>query len=366
MAEFIKGLDLCRGFFFDAAKPIFDRHFPSLTYSAGLIGYGSDVLGYDDEVSRDHMWGPRFYLFLDKADISRKDEIFDALAQELPYEYKGYSVNFTEPDTNDNGVQHPQMISSGRVNPLIFVQTFDDFLEEQLGTSDLDRLTALDWLVFSEHRLLSLTAGELFHDGLRLSERLEPICFYPEDVRRYLIASNWDIISSEQAFVKRCADVGDNIGSVIVGARIAERLMRLCFLYKKQYAPYSKWFGTAFSRLGVDGALKEALQRALHAQDICEREEQLVRAQTLVAALHNESGITAPVDYEIESYYGRDIKVIFADKFAEAAAETLTGTALENVPLIGSFSAVGGLSNVSDEKEYYPQIKTLYGAIQHE
>lgn len=28
--------------------------------------------------------------------------------------------------------------------------------------------------------------------------------------------------------------------------------MRLCFLYKSTYAPYSKWFGTAFSRL--DGA----------------------------------------------------------------------------------------------------------------
>ena len=60
----MKGLDLCRGFFFETMKPIMDQYFPGLTYSAGLIGYGSDVLGYDDAVSRDHMWGPRFYLFL--------------------------------------------------------------------------------------------------------------------------------------------------------------------------------------------------------------------------------------------------------------------------------------------------------------
>ena len=366
MAEFIKGLDLCRGFFFDAAKPVLDEHFPSLTYSAGLIGYGSDVLGYDDEVSRDHMWGPRFYLFLELADIGRKDEIFDALARELPYEYKGYSVNFSIPDPNDNGVQHPQFISSGRVNPLIFVQTFDEFLEEQLGTNDIEHLTATDWLVFSEHRLLSLTAGELFHDGLGLKKRLEPIRYYPEDVRRYRIAANWDIIASEQAFVKRCADVGDDIGSVIVAARIAERLMRLCFLYKKRYAPYSKWFGTAFAHLDVSDDLRKALHRVLHAQSIEEREKQLVRAQALVAALHNGSGITAPVEYEIESYYGRNIKVIFADRFAEAVTETLAGTALENVPLIGAFSAVGGLSNVSDDKAYYPQIKSIYGVTQHE
>ncbi len=360
MAEFMKGLDLCRGFFLDAAKPILDKHFPELRYSAGLIGYGSDVLGYDDAVSRDHMWGPRFYFFLDPADIGRKEEVFDAFSRELPYEYKGYSVNFSVPDPNDNGVQHPQFITSGRVNPLIFIRTFDDFLEDELGTRDFEHLSAADWLTFSEHRLLSLTAGEWFHDGLNLAGRLDTIRFYPEDVRRYRIAANWDIIASEQAFVRRCADVGDDLGSVIAAARIAERLMRLCFLYRRQYAPYSKWFGTAFARLDVPQELKDALYGALHAGDIAEREGQLVRAQALTAALHNESGITAPVEYEVESYYGRDIKVIFADKFAEAVLDTLEGTALADIPLIDTFSSLGGISNVSDDKENYQKLKVVY------
>ena len=47
MAAFIKGKELCRGFFEQVAKPILDRGFPGLEYSAGLLGYGSDVLaGY--------------------------------------------------------------------------------------------------------------------------------------------------------------------------------------------------------------------------------------------------------------------------------------------------------------------------------
>lgn len=363
MAEFIKGLDLCREFFFEAAKPILDRNFPELKYSAGLIGYGSDVLGYDDEVSRDHMWGPRFYFFPAPAEIGRKEEIADAFARELPYEYKGYSVNFSTPDPNDNGVQHPELITSGPVNPLIFTQTFDEFLEDELGTSAPDLLTPADWLTISEHRLLSLTAGELFHDGLNLAGRLDAIRYYPEEVRRYRIAANWDIIASEQAFVRRCSDVGDDIGSVIVAARIAERLMRLCFLYAKQYAPYSKWFGTAFARLPVPQELKDALHAALHAPDIRERENELVRAQALTAALHNESGITAPVDFEIETYYGRAIKVIFADKFAEAVLETLTGTALADVPLLDTLSSSAGLSNVTDDKRNYPRIRELYRSV---
>ena len=360
MADCIKGLDLCRGFFFEAAQPILQKHFPHLSYSAGLIGYGSDVLGYDDEVSRDHMWGPRFYLFLTGSDLHRKGEIFDALSRELPYTYRGFSVNFTAPDPNDNGVQHPKLISTGNVNPLIFIQTFEEFLEEQLGTQDVENLSDLDFLTISEHRLLSLVSGSLFIDGLSLAQKLEAIRFYPDGVKRYLIASHWDIIASEQAFVRRSADVGDDIGSVIIAARIAERLMRLCFLYKEQYAPYSKWFGTAFRLLDVDNRIKDAINDTLHAADIHIRERRLVEAQALVAQLHNQSGVTTPVDFHIQSYYGRDIQVIFADNFAEATAETLTGTAFEKFPLIGSFSAMGGLSNVSDEKTYYGQLKRVY------
>ena len=48
MAEFAKGMDLCRGFYRDCVRGILGDCFPGLAYSAGLIGYGSDVLGYDD------------------------------------------------------------------------------------------------------------------------------------------------------------------------------------------------------------------------------------------------------------------------------------------------------------------------------
>lgn len=122
MAEFIKGLELSENFFLEIAKPILDSHYPDLKYSAGLMGYGSDVLGYDDEVSTDHMWGPRFYLFLKPEDVSKRQRIMDTFSETLPYSYKGYSVNFSEPDPNDNGVRHAKLIDSGKVNPLIFIQ----------------------------------------------------------------------------------------------------------------------------------------------------------------------------------------------------------------------------------------------------
>lgn len=360
MSQFIRGMKLCENFFNDYAKTIMEDNFPNLKYSAGLIGYGSDVLGYDDVVSTDHMWGPRFYLFLSKEDITKKDEIFNVLSENLPYTYKGYSVNFTEPDINDCGVQHPKFISEGKVNPLIFIQTFDDYLIEQLGISDLDNIKPYEWLAFSEHRLLSLVSGKFFVDGLHCTEILSKIKYYPRDVKLYLIASNWEIISSEQAFVKRCGECGDEIGSRIICSRICERLMRLCFLYKDTYAPYSKWFGTAFSSLDIDGKIKKMICEALSADDLTKREKMLVQAQAFIADLHNASGLTEFVDYQIENYFGRDIKVIFADKFVEATVMGLVGTAFENVPLIGALSQVGGIASITDEKNYYKQIMGLY------
>ena len=364
MSQFVKGMELCRNFFNDCAKAIIEDEFPDLKYSAGLIGYGSDVLGYDDAVSTDHMWGPRFYLFLSKEDISEKNYIFSVLSENLPYTYKGYSVNFTEPDPNDCGVQHPEFIKAGTVNPLIFIQTFDDYLNDQLGTSDLNHIKPYEWLAISEHRLLSLVSGQFFVDGLHCTEIISKIKYYPRDVKLYLISSNWENISSEQAFVKRCGECGDEIGSRIICSRICERLMRLCFLYRDTYAPYSKWLGTAFSKLDIDDTIKQEIYGALSANNLSEREKRIVKAQSLVADLHNASGLTQFVDYQIENYFGRDIKVIFADKFAETTAQQLVGTVFENTPLIGSLSQIGGVSSIFDsivdKEKYFKQIKELY------
>lgn len=360
MAKFIKGRDLCRSFFNEIAKPILDQHFPNLRYTAGLLGYGSDVLGYDDVTSTDHMWGPRFYLFLDEADLHMQEQIRAVFSRTLPYTYEGYSVHFSLPDPNDNGVQHAEFITEGPVNPLIFFNTPAGFLRDYLGAASAEHLTAADWLSFSEHRLLALSRAELYRDDLHFAEQLQGFAAYPEEVRLYLLASNWSLLAEEQAFVKRCAAVGDEMGSILVCGRIAERLMRLCFLYNREYAPYSKWFGTAFSRLAVSDEIKTAIHDALTAPDITAREQSLVRAQKLVADLHDASGITEPVNAVIQPYFGRDILVIYADRIAESIAEKLTDTALTGLPLFGTLSEVANFTALSDDPAHRLRVRKLY------
>ena len=360
MSAFIPGRRLCKDYFFEVAKPILDTYFPELCYTAGLLGYGSDVLGYDDAVSCDHMWGPRFYLFLRKEDMTQEPEIRRMFAKHLPYTYKGYSVNFSAPDPEDHGVRHAQRITEGEVDPLLFISTVEEYLKSQLGHADLGALTAADWLSFSEHRLLSLVSGSFYVDGLAMQERLKVLSYYPDIVKRYLAASCWDAVACEQAFPKRCGMYGDELGSRLICARMAERLMRLCFLYTNTYAPYSKWFGTAFDRLPVDSAVKHAIHAAVSSDTVQKREEQLVLAQYLVAQMHNASGITRPLDIQIVPYFGRDIRVIYADRIVKAIAETLHGTQLDGVPFLGTLSQIGGLSTVSDDVCHMARVRRFY------
>ena len=64
-----------------------------------------------------------------------------------------------------------------------------------------------------------------------------------------------DRLNQEEHLMGRAGMVGDEIGSAVIGARLVRDLMHLCFLMERKYAPYPKWFGTAFARLACEAEL---------------------------------------------------------------------------------------------------------------
>jgi hypothetical protein len=172
-------------------------------------------------------------------------------------------------------------------------------------------------------------------DTGQLGDIRRRLAWYPHEIRLWMIACQWQRISQEEAFVGRCAEAGDDLGSRVVAGRLVRDVMSMCFLQERRYAPYSKWFGTAFSRLDAASELGDPLRRALAAHDYPHREAALVAAYEALARRHNALGITAEVDPSARPYYGRPYRVLHSERFVSACLTRLAGTSWAQRRLTG-------------------------------
>ena len=351
MAQFIPGLELNRAFYAEVVQPLLAAQFPDLVYSAGLIGYGSDVLGYDTERSTDHEWGPRLLLFVTDEDYSALARaIDDTLRRKLPPTFRGYSTSFSAPDAADGGVRLLAPGIPGAINHHITLTTVSGFVQSQLGIRSAESMGLHAWLAFPEQQLLEVTAGAIYHDGLgQLLPLRQRLSYYPDDVWRYRLACQWQRISQEEAFVGRCAEVGDELGSRIIAARLVRDLMRLCFQLERRYAPYSKWLGTAFARLDCAEHLAPLLTGALSASRVAEREQYLVETYEAVASIQNALALADPQDPASGLFHGRPYRVIHAERFAAALAAAIRDDELRrHIDIAGLVGAVDQFVDCTD------------------
>jgi hypothetical protein len=303
---FVKGLELSRRFYVEAVEPLVREHFGDVPHAAARIGAGSEVLGFDTERSADHEWGPRLQLFVNR----EAPEISRMLSERLPKAFHGYPTNFEGGD-RIRSMAH----TDGPVYHRVEVTTLQAWFGENLGFDPRREITDELWRTTSTQTLAEVTGGEVFHDGLdELTQARYRLRWYPDHVWREVLALHWRRIAKKEAFVGRCGEVGDEVGSAVVAARQVKLLMRLCLLMHRRYPPYAKWLGSAFAQLPVDIDFLSVLT----ATTWHERENHLAVAYTKVAELHNELKLTEPLDPKTGPYYERPFQVLMADRFADA------------------------------------------------
>ena len=282
------------------------------------------MLGYDDIQSSDHHWGPRSLLFLSAEDHKQyKNAVREVLSRNLPHRFRGYSTSFGEPD--EVGVRLPKQTGSGPVNHMIHIETIEGFFRWYLGCNPYEPVTAADWLSFSEHKLLAVTSGQVFHEGLgELEDIRRNFHYYPPDVWLYQLAAQWTKIFEDREFVSRCGDVGDELGSMVIASHQVNKLMRLCFLMERKYAPYTKWFGTAFSELECASELKPIFRDVLLSLTWKRGKATLSRAYRVIARMHNALKITRPIVEDVSNYYGRPYVVFESPDLVRDLVNSLT------------------------------------------
>ncbi len=248
-------------------------------------------------MSRDHDWGLRLNLLV-PADLA--PQVDAHLEATLPSAFDGLPTRFAT--TWDPHTRH-------RVQ----VEDVATFVLSRTGVDVRRPWTTADWLGLTGQAVLEVTAGPVFADtdgGLTAARaRLQ---WYPDDLWRYVVAADWARLTQELPFVGRAADRGDDLGSRVVAARLAEVAMHLAHLLDRRWAPYAKWLGTSLHHLPRAHVVAAPLTLALTSPSWPDREQGLVDAARILSRLQAEVGLPA-VDDPVEPFWGRPYRGIRAD-----------------------------------------------------
>ena len=74
----MQGLELAKRYYEEVGRPMLERDFPELLprLAAGLVGEGSECLGFDDAISQDHDFGAGFCLWFSAEDYNSTEMRF--------------------------------------------------------------------------------------------------------------------------------------------------------------------------------------------------------------------------------------------------------------------------------------------------
>lgn len=342
----MQGIELSCGFFADIVQPWLSRVAPTLRYSAALSGYGSELLGFDDALSKDHNWGPRVHIIVGQDDFATyAQRLVEDFTKVAPTGFAGEPIGWrSRPHPPASGADSAGAIAHG-----LEVHTLEGLLDSNFAIRSLDDLTPLTWLGFAEQKLLVFTSGAVFRDDdARLGTARAQLAYYPRDIWLYKIACQWRRIAEEQAFVGRAGQVGDDLGSRIIAARLVRDVMRMAFLLERRYAPYPKWFGSGFALLPIAERLSPQLNRAMRANDWQARGEALASAYLELAHTQNGLGI-ATFEPVIGPYFDRPFTTINTDDAAAAAQSGIVDEQIRQMPIIGALDQVSDLTPLLED-----------------
>lgn len=331
----MKGLELCRQYYKDIIEPIIRNNMDFIggMYAAALIGWGSDVLGNDDELSRDHEWGPRCIIFLPESLMYYSDKVYDILNKNVPIKFKGYSTRFVAHEKCE-GIRVPSTDGSGNVH--IEITTCKDYFQSNLGV--MVPKNDIEWLSIPENRLLEITGGEVFFDGVGELTKLRDFYsrYYPDDVWKFRLAYAWQSIGWDIDLIGLCNDRGDILSSRYCINETIFRIIRLTFLLNRRYAPsYPKWIHREFYKLPfIAKEIGPALEDIYTEKDGKHALQKITDICNKLIDYQNSDGKLPPLQIG-QNVFSRGYINIDFQYIAEQIYETIYGE-LKHIPIDGA------------------------------
>lgn len=244
----MKGIEGAKKYF-ELYGNVIKEQFPDfMKYAAfGICGQGSECLGFDDEISRDHDFEPGFCLFLpDENKVDRRTAfLMERAYAKLPKEFDGAKRSLVSP------------VGGSRRG----VMRTADFFEKTVGKGN-GVLSKYEWLNIPESCLLEAVNGEIFEDNYgEITEIRRRLSFYPDDIARKKLASALIICGQAGQYnFSRCISHGERAAAQLAVFEFVNAALRVIFLLNKKYRPFYKWSFRALSGLPQLSELSDGLE----------------------------------------------------------------------------------------------------------
>ena len=231
-----KGLDICRAYYEQYGLPMLQREFPEYLdrIAVGLVGEGSDCFGLDDEISRDHDWGPGFCLWVTDETYEEIGEKLQKAYEALPREFEGYIFKETVRGQKRRGVH-----------------TISGFYKRLLGEDNFSKQVDLDclkenikWEKIEDYALAAVVNGQVFKDseGIFTAVRNLLQSGYPEKLRYLKIAqASARFCQNGQYNVPRMLKRGDQLAARLLTGKAVEEALKLLYYVDGRYPIHDKW-----------------------------------------------------------------------------------------------------------------------------
>ena len=204
--------------------------------ACGRFGMGSECLGMDDAVSRDHHWGPKVDILLPDGLFRETDPaIWAKVAERFPASFRGFRLE------------------AGYVGgPGLAPEGIGSFLSRTIGrTTPRLKATRTGW---TSRRRTSSTwstarSGTTRQAGSSASAKCST-GYYPDAVWKRRIAHWCRYASGMGLYWMQRARLRDNLVFLHTSfANTLKRTIELGFLLNRTYFPYDKWLYPLFRRL---------------------------------------------------------------------------------------------------------------------
>ena len=237
----IKGLELSKRYFYDIVLPEFKKSLKDILplCAFGLVGEGSECYGYDDELSKDHDFGPSVCIWLRKDDYLKYKYRINKILKNLPKTYLG----FQELKESEWGYNRRGLLN------------IEDFYFKFIGSANSPQ-TINDWQKIPETALATVTNGEVFLDNLGefTKIRKQLLNYYPETIRENKIATRLMNISQHGQYnYVRCLRRNDLVAANQCLYLFLDEVIHLVFLLNRRYKIFYKWANRALLDLKILG-----------------------------------------------------------------------------------------------------------------